>query len=87
VEEYLLKRIFSINDSKTDKRISFMDGTKGIGTLQDTIDKNEYNLAITLYQTSIEEVKEVAEKNLIMPPKSTWIEPKLRTGLVIYETC
>ncbi len=87
VEEYLLKRIFNIHDSKTDKRISFMDGTKGIGTLQETIDNNEYNLAITLYQTSIEEVKEVAEQNLIMPPKSTWIEPKLRTGLVIYETC
>lgn len=86
VEEYLLKRIFSINDSKTDKRISFMDGTKGIGTLQETIDNNDYNVAITLYQTSIEEVKEVAENNLIMPPKSTWIEPKLRTGLVIYET-
>jgi uncharacterized protein (DUF1015 family) len=86
VEDYLLKRIFSINDSKTDKRISFMDGTKGIGTLQDSIDNHHYDLAITLYQTSIEEVKEVAEKNLIMPPKSTWIEPKLRTGLVIYET-
>ena len=87
VEDYLLKRIFSINDSKTDKRISFMDGTKGIGTLQDSIDNHHYDLAITLYQTSIQEVKDVAEQNLIMPPKSTWIEPKLRTGLVIYETC
>jgi uncharacterized protein (DUF1015 family) len=86
VEEFLLKRIFDINDSKTDKRISFMDGTKGIGTLQETIDHQEFDLAITLFQTSIEEMKEVAEKNLIMPPKSTWIEPKLRTGLVIYET-
>jgi uncharacterized protein (DUF1015 family) len=63
-----------------------MDGTKGIGTLQETVDSNDCDLAITLFQTSIEEVKEVAEQNLIMPPKSTWIEPKLRTGLVIYET-
>jgi uncharacterized protein (DUF1015 family) len=86
VEEYILKRVFAINDSKTDKRISFMDGTKGIGTLQETIDNQEFDLAITLFQTSIEEVKEIAENNLIMPPKSTWIEPKLRTGLVIYET-
>jgi uncharacterized protein (DUF1015 family) len=86
VEEFILKRIFAINDSKTDKRISFMDGTKGIGTLKETIDNKEFDLAITLYQTSIEEVKEVAENNLIMPPKSTWIEPKLRTGLIIYET-
>lgn len=86
VEEYILKRIFSINDSKTDKRIAFMDGTKGIGTLQETVDSKDCDLAITLFQTSIEEMKEVAENNLIMPPKSTWIEPKLRTGLVIYET-
>lgn len=86
VEEYILKRIFAITDSKTDKRISFMDGTKGIGNLQACIDSCEFDLAITLYQTSIEEVKEVAENNLIMPPKSTWIEPKLRTGLIIYET-
>ena len=86
VEEYLLKRIFNIQDSKTDKRISFLDGTKGIGTLQETVDSKDCDLAITLFQTSIEEVKEVAENSLIMPPKSTWIEPKLRTGLIIYET-
>lgn len=86
VEEFLLKRIFNINDSKTDKRLSFLDGSKGILTLQEMIDGNDYDLAITLYQTSIEEVKAVAENNLIMPPKSTWIEPKIRTGLIIYET-
>ena len=86
VEEFLLKRIFNINDSKTDKRLSFLDGSKGIYTLQNTIDAGEYNLAITLYPTSIEEVKQIAEENLIMPPKSTWIEPKIRTGMVIYET-
>ncbi|MCU0442824.1 MAG: DUF1015 domain-containing protein [Bacteroidia bacterium] len=86
VEEFILKRIFEINDSKTDKRITFLDGTKGIFTLQETIDQKESDLAITLYQTSIDEVKQVADEHLIMPPKSTWIEPKLRTGLVIYET-
>lgn len=86
VEEFLLKRIFKIHDSKTDKRLSFIDGSKGILTLQETIDKKEFDLAITLYKTSVEEVKAIAENNLIMPPKSTWIEPKLRTGLIIYET-
>lgn len=86
VEEYILKRIFEINDSKTDKRISFIDGTKGIGTLQQLIDQKDFDLAITLYKTSIEEMVQIADQNLIMPPKSTWIEPKLRTGLVIYET-
>ena len=86
VEEFILKRVFNITDSKTDHRLSFMDGGKGIGHLQDAVDGGEFDLAITLYPTSIEEVKKVAEENLIMPPKSTWIEPKIRTGLVIYET-
>jgi uncharacterized protein (DUF1015 family) len=86
VEEFILNRVFQIKDSKTDKRLSFIDGSKGILTLQEIIDKKEFDLAITLYHTSIEEVKIIAENNLIMPPKSTWIEPKLRTGLIIYET-
>jgi uncharacterized protein (DUF1015 family) len=85
-EQFLVKKIFGINDSKTDRRISFLDGTKGIGTLQDIIDRKEFDVAITLYRTSIEEVKDIADAGLIMPPKSTWIEPKLRTGLIIYET-
>ena len=83
VEEFILKNIFDIKDSKSDFRLSFMDGGKGIGHLQETVDSGEYDLAITLYPTSIEEVKDVAENNLIMPPKSTWIEPKIRTGLLI----
>ena len=62
-----------------------MDGGKGIGHLQEAVDKGDFDLAITLYPTSIEEVKAVAEENLIMPPKSTWIEPKIRTGLIILD--
>jgi uncharacterized protein (DUF1015 family) len=50
------------------------------------IDNKEFDLAITLYKTSIEEVVAIAENDMIMPPKSTWIEPKIRTGLIIYET-
>ena len=46
----------------------------------------DFDLAITLFPTSIEEIKQIADENLIMPPKSTWIEPKIRTGLIIYET-
>ncbi|MCX6186178.1 MAG: DUF1015 family protein [Bacteroidetes bacterium] len=86
VEEFLLKKVFNILDSKTDKRLSFMDGSKGILTLENIIDSGDFDIAITLYPTSIEEVKQIADENLIMPPKSTWIEPKIRTGLVIYET-
>jgi uncharacterized protein (DUF1015 family) len=86
VEEFLLKRIFNITDSKTDKRLSFLDGSKGIGKIQQAVDNGDNSILITLYSTSIEEVKQVAEEGLIMPPKSTWIEPKLRTGMIIYET-
>jgi uncharacterized protein (DUF1015 family) len=86
VEDFILKNIFEIRDSKADKRISFIDGTKGIGTVQEIIDRKEFDLAITLYKTSVEEIISIADNHLIMPPKSTWIEPKLRTGLIIYET-
>jgi uncharacterized protein (DUF1015 family) len=85
VEKYILQNIFNIKDSKTDHRLSFLDGGKGIGHLQELVDNGEFDLAITLYPTSIEEVKQVAEENLIMPPKSTWIEPKIRTGLIILD--
>lgn len=85
VEEYILKRIFNVQDSKSDSRLSFLDGSKGIGNIQKSVDNGENSILITLYPTSIEEVKQVAEEGLIMPPKSTWIEPKIRTGLLIYE--
>lgn len=86
VEEFILKRIFNITDSKTDKRLSFIDGSRGLLTIQNAVDNGDFDLAITLFPTSIDEVKQVADQNLIMPPKSTWIEPKIRTGLIIYET-
>jgi uncharacterized protein (DUF1015 family) len=86
VEEFILKKIFDITDSKTDKRLSFIDGSRGLLTIQNAVDSGDFDLAITLYPTSISEVKQIADENLIMPPKSTWIEPKIRTGLVIYET-
>lgn len=85
VEQFLLRKVFGITDSKTDHRLSFMDGGKGIGHLQEAVDNGEFDIAITLFPTSIDEVKQVAEENLIMPPKSTWIEPKIRTGLIILD--
>jgi uncharacterized protein (DUF1015 family) len=87
VEEFLLRRVYGINDSKTDARLSFMEGSKGIGHLQEAVDSGRFTAAITLFRTSIEEVREIADQGLIMPPKSTWIEPKIRTGLIIYQTC
>ncbi|MFN4083858.1 MAG: DUF1015 domain-containing protein [Bacteroidia bacterium] len=85
VEKYLLNDVFEITDSKTDNRLSFLDGGKGIGHLQELVDNGDFDIAITLYPTSVEEMVNVANEHLIMPPKSTWIEPKIRTGLIIYE--
>lgn len=85
VEQYILNKLLNVIDSKTDPRLMFLDGSKGIGTLQHIVDKGDADIAITLFPTSIDEVIEVAENNLIMPPKSTWIEPKIRTGMIIYE--
>jgi len=85
LEKNILKDILQIHDSKTDERLSFLDGTKGIHRLQELVDIGEFKVAFSLYPTRIEEVIEVADERLVMPPKSTWFEPKLRTGLLIYE--
>ncbi len=85
VEEFILKKILKIFDSKTDERLSFLDGSKGLGTLQARVDDGFADLAITLFPASVEEVIAVADHNLIMPPKATWIEPKIPTGMVVYE--
>lgn len=85
LENYILKSVLGIHDSKTDDRLSFLDGTKGISRLQELVDNGEFELAFSLYPTKISEVKAVADQNLVMPPKSTWFEPKLRTGLLIHE--
>ena len=85
LEDYILRPILGIEDSKTDDRLSFVDGTKGISRLQELVDYGDFTVAFSLYPTDIKDVVAVADNNLIMPPKSTWFEPKLRTGLVIHE--
>lgn len=85
LEKLILKDILNIHDSKSDERLSFVDGTKGITRLQELVDIGEFEVAFSLFPTKIEQVIDVADRNLVMPPKSTWFEPKLRTGLLIYE--
>jgi uncharacterized protein (DUF1015 family) len=85
LEDYLLKPVLDIKDSKTDERLSFADGTKGIQFLQERVDKKKADIAFTLFPTRMEQVKAVAEINATMPPKSTWIEPKMRTGFIVQD--
>jgi uncharacterized protein (DUF1015 family) len=82
--ELILKPILGIQDLKTDENISFISGAESIETITASVDSKKYKTAFILYPISIEQVKAVADANGIMPPKSTWVEPKLRSGLTIY---
>lgn len=80
----VLKPILGITDLKTDDRIDFVSGNKGMKGLKKIVDKKQAKLAFALYPISPQQLIAVADAQLIMPPKSTWIEPKLRSGLTIY---
>ncbi|MDX1349929.1 MAG: DUF1015 domain-containing protein [Putridiphycobacter sp.] len=82
--ELVLKPILDIHDLKTDDRIDFISGDKGMKGLRKMVDKGTAKLAFALFPISPQQLIAVADANLIMPPKSTWIEPKLRSGLTIY---
>ena len=80
----VLAPILGIVDQRTDKRIDFVGGIRGEGYLQDAVDSGDWDLAFALYPTCVEELLAVADAGAIMPPKSTWFEPKLRDGLFIH---
>jgi uncharacterized protein (DUF1015 family) len=81
--EHILSPILGIHDLKTDKRISFVPGIKGMMELKNRVDKGDA-VAFGLFPVSMEQLKLIADTKNIMPPKTTWIEPKMRSGLVIY---
>lgn len=81
----ILSKILGITDLKNDKRVGFIEGTKGLKYLKKIVKNKTFDVAFALYPVSIEQLKTIADTNNIMPPKSTWIEPKLRSGLTIYE--
>lgn len=82
LQENILKPIFGINDPRTDKNIDFMGGIKGLKELEKHCLLNK-SLGIALFPTALEEVMSVSDQDMIMPPKSTWFEPKLRSGLFV----
>jgi uncharacterized protein (DUF1015 family) len=85
LSDLVLKPLLGILDLRKDKRISFMEGPRGMEGLKHAVDKNKDGVAFGLYPVAIEELKQIADNGLSMPPKSTWVEPKLRSGLVVYE--
>lgn len=84
LQRELLEPVLGIHDPKTDKRVDFIGGIRGMEELKKRADE-DMEVAFAMYPTSIQELFEVADAGLLMPPKSTWFEPKLRSGLFIHE--
>lgn len=80
----ILSPILEIHDLKTDQRIGFVSGIKGSEELKNQVDNWKFKAAFGLYPVQMEELKRIADSGNIMPPKTTWVEPKMRSGLVIY---
>ena len=81
----ILDKILGIKDLRTDKRIDFVGGIRGLGELQRRVDSGEMKVALALYPVTMQQIIDIADSGNIMPPKTTWFEPKLRSGLVIHE--
>ena len=81
----VLNPLLGIGDLRNDERIDYIPGNKPVTEIKKKVDGGDFEVGFMLYPPSIEEIKELADNNLIMPPKSTYIEPKFRSGLVIYE--
>lgn len=80
----LLDPVLGIKDPRKDERINFVGGIRGYKELERLVDKGEYKLAFSLFPTTIDQLFDVADSGRNMPPKSTWFEPKLKSGLVTH---
>ncbi len=82
--QYVLSPILGIHDLKSDENVSFMSGAESMDKLESRVTSGKYKIAFVLYPATMDQIKRVADHQMIMPPKSTWVEPKLRSGLTIY---
>lgn len=85
LQNNLLHPILGIGDPRTDKRIDFVGGIRGLSALSDRVDSGSMAVAFSMYPTTMEDLMDIADAGAIMPPKSTWFEPKLRSGLFIHK--
>ncbi len=83
--DLILDKILGMKDLRTDKRIDFVGGLRGLGELKRRVDSGEMKAALALYPVSMKQLIDIADTGNIMPPKTTWFEPKLRSGLVIHK--
>jgi uncharacterized protein (DUF1015 family) len=85
LSENVLDKILDIKDQRTDKRIDFVGGIRGLGELEKRVNSGEMKVAFSLYPVTIQQLFDIADSGQVMPPKSTWFEPKLRDGLLTHE--
>ena len=83
--DYILRDILGITDLRTDHRIDFVGGIRGLGELKRRVDSGEMKMALALYPVTMKQIIDIADSGKIMPPKATWFEPKLRSGLIIHK--
>ncbi|MDD6506829.1 MAG: DUF1015 domain-containing protein [Prevotellaceae bacterium] len=81
----ILDKLLGITDLRSDKRIDFVGGLRGLGELRRRVDSGEMRMALALYPVTMQQIMDIADSGKIMPPKATWFEPKLRSGLVIHK--
>ena len=84
LQDHLLEPVLGIRDPRTDRRIEFIGGVRGMGELERLVDSGGFAVAFSLYPTSLDQLMTVADQGRVMPPKSTWFEPKLLSGLFVY---
>ncbi|GCF95532.1 hypothetical protein NRIC_34230 [Enterococcus florum] len=85
LQRYVFDQLFGIKDIRTDKRIDFVGGIRGTAELEKLVDSGEWTLAFSMYPTAMSDLLSVADAGKIMPPKSTWFEPKLLSGLFLHD--
>jgi uncharacterized protein (DUF1015 family) len=83
LQNNLLGPVLGIGDPRSDENIDFVGGIRGLAELEKRVDSGEWTVAFALYPTAIEQLFAVADAGSVMPPKSTWFEPKLRSGLIV----
>ena len=84
LQQYFIAPILNIQDPKTDERIQFVGGIRGNKELENRVDSGEFDIAFSLYPTTVSQLLNVADAQKVMPLKSTWFEPKLRSGMVVH---
>ncbi len=81
----ILDEILGIKDLRSDKRIDFVGGIRGLGELEKRVNSGEMKVALALYPVTMKQIMDIADTGNIMPPKTTWFEPKLRSGIVVHK--